>query len=27
MYNGYCGKCREIIEWKRTLNHIKDIKE
>ncbi len=24
-YNGYCGKCREILEWKRTLKHVKDI--
>jgi len=23
-YNGYCGKCREILDWKKTLNHIKD---
>jgi hypothetical protein len=24
---GYCGKCRETIEWKKTLDHIKDFKE
>ena len=27
MNNGYCGKCKEIIEWKRTLDHIKDFKK
>jgi len=23
--NGYCNKCKQIIEWKRTLDHIKDF--
>ena len=27
MYHGYCGKCREIMEWKRTLDHIKEFEE
>ena len=22
--HGYCGKCREILEWKRTLDGIKE---
>jgi len=26
-YNGYCGKCREILEWKRTLDHVKEFEE
>lgn len=26
-YNGYCGKCREILEWRRTLDHLKEIEE
>ena len=24
-YNGYCGKCIDLVEWKRTLEHIKEI--
>ncbi len=27
MHNGYCGKCREILDWKKTLNNIKDFKK
>ena len=27
MHNGYCGKCREILEVKRTLEHIKEFKK
>ena len=27
MYNGYCGKCREILDWKKTLNGIKEYKK
>lgn len=27
MYNGYCGKCREILDWKRTLDNIKYIEK
>ena len=27
MYNGFCGKCREILDWKRTLNNLKDYKK
>jgi len=27
LYNGYCGKCREVLDWKKTLDHIKDIKK
>ena len=26
-YNGYCGKCREILEWRRTLDHLKESEE
>ena len=25
--NGYCGKCRETLDWKKTLNNIKDFKK
>lgn len=24
--HGYCGKCREIIEWKQILGDIKEYK-
>ena len=27
MNNGYCGKCREILDWKKTLDNIKDFKK
>ena len=27
MYKGYCGKCREILEWKRTIDNIKEYKK
>ena len=27
MYNGYCGKCREILDWKNTLNDIKELEK
>lgn len=27
MYNGYCGKCRDILDWKKTLNDIKEYKK
>ena len=23
-YNGYCGKCREVLDWKRILGNIKE---
>jgi len=23
--NGYCGKCREVMDIKRTLEHVKEI--
>ncbi len=26
-YNGYCGKCRDIIEWKSILENIKEFKK
>lgn len=26
-YNGYCGKCREVIDWKRILEDIGDYKK
>jgi len=25
--NGYCGKCRDIVEWKRTLDNIKEYEK
>jgi hypothetical protein len=25
--NGYCGKCKETIEWKKVLSHIKEYKK
>ena len=25
--NGYCGKCREIMNWKKTLDEIKDYEK
>ena len=25
--NGYCSNCREVIDWKRTLNNLKDNKK
>jgi hypothetical protein len=24
---GYCSKCREIMEWKKTLDDIKDYEK
>jgi hypothetical protein len=21
-YNGYCGKCREVIDWKKILEGV-----
>ena len=27
MYNGYCGKCREIMDWKKTLDNIKEYEK
>jgi len=27
MYNGYCGKCRDILDWKKTIDHIKEYKK
>jgi len=26
-YNGYCGKCREIIDWKNILEDIGEMKK
>lgn len=26
MHKGYCGKCREVSDWKKTLNDLKDFK-
>ena len=26
-YNGYCGKCRDVIDWKNILDNIKDYKK
>ena len=25
--NGYCGKCREIVKWKRMLEQAKEFKK
>ena len=27
MYNGYCGRCREILDWKKTLGDLKDFEK
>jgi hypothetical protein len=27
MYNGYCGKCRDILDWKRALAHIEEYEK
>lgn len=27
MYNGHCGKCREVLDWKRTLNNLKEYEK
>lgn len=27
MYNGYCGKCRDLLEWKRTLTDLKEYEK
>ena len=24
---GYCGRCREIVEWKKTLDDVKDYEK
>jgi len=24
---GYCGKCREILDWKKTLSKLKDFEK
>jgi transcription initiation factor TFIIIB Brf1 subunit/transcription initiation factor TFIIB len=26
-YNGYCGKCKEILEWKKILENTKKFKK
>ena len=26
-YNGYCGKCREILDWKRTLSDLEYLEK
>lgn len=26
-YNGYCGKCREFLDWGKTLSDLKDFKK
>ena len=25
--NGFCGKCREILDWKKILNYKKNFEE
>jgi len=27
IYNGYCGKCKEILDWKKTLSDMKQFKK
>jgi len=27
MHNGFCGKCREILDWKSVLGHMKEYKK
>jgi len=27
MYKGYCGKCREVLDWKNILSDYKDFKK
>jgi len=27
MNNGYCGKCREVLDWKKTLKDFKEFKK
>jgi len=27
MYNGYCGKCREVLDWGKTLGHLKEFEK
>ena len=27
IYNGFCGKCREVIDWKNTLSSLKEMKK
>jgi hypothetical protein len=24
LYHGYCGKCRDVIDWKKLLKEYKD---
>jgi hypothetical protein len=26
-YHGFCGKCREIQDWKKLLKEVKDLKK
>ena len=26
-YKGYCGKCREVIDWKHILSHLKEFEK
>jgi transcription initiation factor TFIIIB Brf1 subunit/transcription initiation factor TFIIB len=26
-YKGYCGKCREVIDWKQILSNLKDYEK
>jgi hypothetical protein len=27
MYKGYCGKCREVLDWKNILSDYTDFKK
>ena len=27
MNNGYCGKCRDILDWKKNLDNMKDFEK
>jgi hypothetical protein len=25
--NGYCGKCKDVLDWKKVLGDFKDLKK
>ena len=27
LYKGYCGKCREVLDWKQTLSDLKELEK
>ena len=26
-YKGYCGKCREVMDWKQILSNLKEFED